>query len=806
MHVTKAMTTPLQGACLPGAETEMSRRYLKMAQQWIPVAMSYFEDWPERPACGHFFGGVHWYGIETAVPLYALAVIGASPEFDERVAGASREEVREVVVKAIRYLCFTHDTGPADCVRPSKGLGMPNTWGTKWGERGRGFFPESQCGGTIANLTKAALILRPHVDDETWMMLATLCADYLDRFGDMAPRSGVYADTQMEENAWTAGGLAASYLFLSGHELAGKWEDSAKRWMYSACSAPQDRFNHGEIEPGMTVSRLTGKTFTTLPDYMAENHGMVHPGYTASGVRSVGSLGVLYRMHGRTEPAQAYWNRQRVYDSIKLLTDLTGSPQPAQGMDRLYLGQNYALHATAHLFLRDPDAGYFERVSLDLAERMQDGNGGRLIDPEIASKCHEMEDPMIIKESEMIAGIVSPYVMHRLMDAGAPPPTPAAEVAKKFNGVRLFPHSGFVFHRHDRGQTSFSWRNYLMALPLTREGTYTVGPSRGTLLAKVQVKDHPASHDVRTLRVGQRDDGAAVLMVNHMAQGAVRQRVLFASLPDGRVLLLERLDALKDCTVERVDQGFLRVLNEHFPKVQGNCRGERTLYFPGGERTFRGFPSADPKDDISLALEHPAWLNVDDRIGLIFRGVGRTIYLNRHHFPPFSFRAVADDLFLSLQEGTRECLKGDRVGELALLFCPEQTHRETPGQALIQADSSSGDAACLITEGCMCAGHFGSRRATCVFPAVWEDAVPVFAGTTRIDGKRVEHAIRMEGEEATLLEQVASVRCDGAVKVEAAAGGGIYAVNEGSHRIQVVVQREGRQQRVDVPAGAAIAV
>ena len=38
---------------------------------------------------------------------------------------------------------------------------------------------------------------------------------------------------------------------------------------------------------GTTVRALTGKTITTLPDYWAENHGMVHPNYTAAGVRSL---------------------------------------------------------------------------------------------------------------------------------------------------------------------------------------------------------------------------------------------------------------------------------------------------------------------------------------------------------------------------------------------------------------------------------------------------------------------------------------------------------------------------------------
>jgi hypothetical protein len=45
---------------------------------------------------------------------------------------------------------FTHDTGPAECVRPAVGLGRRENCNTKWGERGKGFFRESQYGQTVA--------------------------------------------------------------------------------------------------------------------------------------------------------------------------------------------------------------------------------------------------------------------------------------------------------------------------------------------------------------------------------------------------------------------------------------------------------------------------------------------------------------------------------------------------------------------------------------------------------------------------------------------------------------------------------
>ena len=808
--VTTEMTTDLRKAYIPDAETEMSRRYLMMLHKWVPTGLSYFEDWPVRLNCGHFFGGCCWYGIDTSPPVAALSAIAASPEYDERITGVSKDELRQIAVKAVRYLCFTHDTGPEDCLRSANDLAVPDLQGTKWGERGTTFFRESQCGYTISKIVPAALILRHWIDEQTWLMLANICADYLDRFGDMAPKSGVYADTQMEENAWTSLGLAASYLFLSRHENVGKWEANAKRWMYSTCSAPQDRRNQAKVEKGATAAQLTRTTFTTLPDYMAENHGMVHPGYTASGVTSTGHLGMLYRLFGRTEPAHAYWNRHIIYDNIKRLTDGAGAPHAVQGMDWPYLHNlglpdlalDYVLHGAAHLFLKDPDAGYFEGISLALAERIQEGNNGRLVDVEVAEKCLEYGAPFALRE-RAIAGAAALYVMHRLMDSEAPEPTPCEAMKTKLNGVKTFPHSGFVFHKHGRGQTSLAWRNEVMALPLTREGICTIAPARGTLLGKVVVKDNPPSQRLVTIRVTERDDGFAALMINDLAQETIRQRVLFASLPNGNVLCNETLTALEDCTVERVEQGFLEIMNEDFPKVEGNCDGQRTLHHPGGQETFKGFLSTTPDEDTSFELEHPEWVNLDNRVGIAFTGRGKTVYCSRHYFERFC--AIADSLCLSLQDEEREYRAGDVVGELSLLLCPGQSCRETPVQKLRKAESSE-DAVCLITDGYLCAGNFGQARDFCCFKTAFDGPIPVFLGTAAIAGRSVEYSVALEAGQAVYSEEVMRLVSDGPIRTECVAGGAVHITNAGDNTVQLRVMRRGREETLGVEPGGVMKV
>ena len=106
---------------------------------------------------------------------------------------------------------------------------------------------------------------------------------------------------------------------------------------------------------GKTVSQWTGETFTTLPDYMAENHGMVHPNYTASSVLFTGYLGVIYGAFGTPVPEHALFNRQKIYNELKLTTDRTGSMHPVQGMDWPYLftDPGTTTHAAASVLLTD---------------------------------------------------------------------------------------------------------------------------------------------------------------------------------------------------------------------------------------------------------------------------------------------------------------------------------------------------------------------------------------------------------------------------------------------------------------------
>ena len=767
-------------ARLQRRETPLSRRYLRILENWVHVGLEYYQDWPVRPNCGHFLGGCHWYGSDTAGPVLAFAVAASSPEYDARRAGASRKTLRELALKGIRYLCFTHDTGPADCLRPARGLGRPETWGNKWGERGRGFFPESQCGTNIANLAISAMLLGNLVDDQTWRMLAKIHQDYAERFGTMKPKSGVYTDTQMEENGWTSTGLASVECVLGNSSRAATWAATARRWMFCTATTQQDTKNQAIFDGERTVADCTERVFTTLPDYMAENHGMVHPSYTASSVNFLGKVAIVYGMHGRRVPKHALFNRQVVYDQLKLTTDRNGYLHPVQGMDWPYLSPDpgTGLHATASLLLRDAVAARFERQALELMEGRLLSTGGRMHDKAMAETVHGPQDPLIMRESG-VSGVAHTYLLHKLHGDG-PKPMSLAETDRRLRGTRVFPHSGFVFHRHRAGQTSMAWRNNIMVLPLNRDGINTVAPAYDSFLGTVRIKGKRGSQDLVSVRVDQQQDGFAVAMTMDRAQGSVRQEVLFAGLPSGVSLSAERFTAREAVTVEGAEQGFLRIVNERFDKLRGNCNGYRVLYLPEHKERFEGGVSTDPNDDVVRGYDHPAWVNVDDRLGIVFLGSGGTVYHNRHYFKVW--RAVADDLWLSRIEKRFRVKPDDTITELVALLAPGKSHREMDDLSLTVLSTGRRGAG-LIADGHRALASFEAKPVSFAFSVSRRDLkhMPIFEGTASVNARAVTYTRSLQAGEAQLHRAILTIETKDTLEVTATEG-------------RVMVRNTGRRQ------------
>ena len=244
----------------------------------------------------------------------------------------------------------------------------------------------------------------------------------------------------------------------------------------------------------------------------------------------------------------------------------------------------------------------------------------------------------------------------------------------------------------------------------------------------------------------------------------------------------------EDLVLQELNQGFLRITNEHFSHLAPNCRGERVLYRPDGETRYAGWHGESESDDIIDNLGHPPYLNIDNRLGIHFTGNGDTVYHNRHYFNPY--RAIADDLTLSRLSGEKPLRAGEEAGRLTALLIPEQTAADTPDtpfEILIAPEDGVG----LIAEGYLAAANFGTAQQICTFTANRAEQLPVFPSTIlETHGNRAHYHIPIGGESAYLFRATRILNIEGDVRIDAISDGALY-VSSSEHAEVKITGEDG---------------
>ena len=182
IQVDKSLIELVKAIELPADVPEIWQGlYLRPIRNWLPTAEDTYREWPERPDCGHFFGGSYWYGLETAYPALTYAVACRAAQALGDAGGVSADRLLEHAIGAIRYLGFTHMSGPDECVRVEGP--NPHCSLRKWGEASTevdplvdSFFMSSQTGGSVVGMGLAAWLLWEELDDETRQLAINVAA------------------------------------------------------------------------------------------------------------------------------------------------------------------------------------------------------------------------------------------------------------------------------------------------------------------------------------------------------------------------------------------------------------------------------------------------------------------------------------------------------------------------------------------------------------------------------------------------------------------------------------------------------
>ena len=737
------------------------------ALEWMSVADATFQQWPARPNCGHFYGGSYWYGSETAHTVLCLAVVASVGPFDAAAAGVERQQLIDHAIAGIRYLGFTHDSGPEDCVRVAGP--NPHASGRKWGGKGDAFFQASQHGTPVAALCQGAWLLWDQLDDETRQLIVNALTTYADTWCDEPARSGVYVDTQTEENGWTGQAIGLAAMMMPHHPRAEQWKAGADRWIANVCTTPYDRIRNQTELQGKPVAQWV-QTVTTHPDFTAENHDFVHPNYMGSGITHA-AMYAQYCLHaGARVPDVVRFNREPLYDVLKSFAEPDGSLTPLQGQDWWYV-THYGLtllHAAMNTLFEDPEAAYLERcvarTSRDISASV--GGGHLYIRDPGNARLNEFQS-MRTAERGSVAALARAYLLHCQLGDGADPVT-RAQFEKARRGVRTYPHGGLATRRGKDTVASFSWRNRPMVLVQPAGRCWDITPWPYSLVGSFRTEPQMAG-GVPDAQCKVSEDGEmlAATMAMEREGGLLRQDVALVVPDDAVAFYFDRVAARDHARIIQQRRGEVSVRNEDYAELGARAPGRRRLWTAQGEVLAQ---SRFGGEDEWFRWPRSTWINLDDRIGYVVFGGAGIAYQACHDYP--RYRGLEDYLILSYDDKPRDVEAGRQVSSLAVAIAPSQTHAATEQMAAdVIRPRTPAHADALVAGDWLAVVNFARRRRTLKLSWDAGEEVAVFAGRTTLESGRATLEVSLAPFTATALKALTRVPASGTMSIVGAASG-----------------------------------
>lgn len=672
----------------------VSSQLRPVISQWVAFAVRYYSDWNKRPNCGFFFSGAYNYGVETSATIMVTAAAAVFGSYDEEVIKVPKKRLIEMTVRSIRYLCFTHHTGPADCVRNISR--NPVTSGKKWGHTPGNFFMSSQTGVSVSMLGLASWLLWDKLDAETRDMVSRVLVFYADEFCDMTPGTGAYNDTQCEENAWTSLGISAALYMFPNHPHSDRWRDGYINWSLNSVTTYKDKLENeldkvtGKSRGGFEYKgRKYGISSVTFhPDFTTENHGYVHPDYMGAGIILRTSSSVFPLLMGEKPLGSLLHNFDNLYNKvIKPWCAADGNPIPVQGQDWYYHKHHNKLimHAAMNLFFNDEDAAMFERHCIDIMSRRQKSNGnGRLIEKngenlEVTLGTQSAFD----MEYGAIRTVVLSYIMHLALGDGVAPAS-MGKVMDKLSGNHKYPYGGVYIYRTRDTFASYTTRCSIMGLSIPADGIWDITTDfqsfTGIIRENSPNDKYFAGKKINWKDMGftavkehveEYDAGFSAMTDVPRAGGSILQKSSFSALPDGRVLYVEKVIAAGDVDIGIYETGKISIGNENFkslPELAGGCKD---VFFNGTKKRFYGNYDGD---DIKYCQDDVRYINIDNKIGYLVYGSNKAEYLNRHIYP--KWKGLEDTLVLNKREPF-SMYKGDETDIFAVVSLPNFNEVET---------------------------------------------------------------------------------------------------------------------------------
>lgn len=346
----------------PAAAT--SADYVRLLEKWMPTARQWSHAVAGNPGLVYYGTGghEHWAVQAQCTALSAVAVLATAPELDERLAGESRQPLRERALSMLRYVLRTHKTGDVPCT-------TGQAWGYSWIS-------------TLAleRVSHAVGALKPWLSDDDRQRLRRVmiaeCDFLLEGYKVVGAIDAATGKNKPESNIWNGAILYRTALLYPDAPRAAKYREKASSALLNGISIPADATSD-TVYNGRKLSQWhVGPNYTE--QFALHHHGYMNLGYMEICLSNVAMLHFFCLENDLPVPAELYHHVDKLWELTKSLTFDDGRLWRIGGDTRMRYCycQDYALPAWIMILdrLGDPDAARFEEGWLGVVAKEQAAN------------------------------------------------------------------------------------------------------------------------------------------------------------------------------------------------------------------------------------------------------------------------------------------------------------------------------------------------------------------------------------------------------------------------------------------------
>ena len=427
--------------------------------------------------------------------------------------------------------------------------------------------------------------------------------------------TGYKGDTKAEENGWEADILAATLGLYPDDELAPRWFERLRAFAVNSYSQVSDAGNTTVIDPDYDATTVADlyKGPNLYDDYTLQNHNYFHTSYQNVVIQELGEAALALRLF---QGKKAKWHtnalmhgNQAVMDNVLAWLALAdGELAMPNGNDwSMFLFDQITSYSTLACFLNDADALLLENMAYKYIKARQQTtrDGSWLLNSDIGPRRMGVQGHRVMMT----------YLMHLAASTAKMKPTRWSKFLDEHKEARRLESQNIVRAASDQRFVCFSWSEGLRSYTgyfadTTPDRNKIVCPFKanntGNLLGWYEVEGHRTNASAVTPGIYDMKDNAFVMNGTVNTNDATLQnRFVLAATPGNAIILMSRVKALADGTLNGRRGGLLAISTDPFTSTQ------RTLFHAQGNITTNGHEAT--------LLTSP-WVNIDQSVGIVTLG------------------------------------------------------------------------------------------------------------------------------------------------------------------------------------------